>query len=153
MNTATRILIDTTTFERVGKEGRVPKRVPVPLDVQSLVSASLPYDPRKQGERPTTLDIYTQLIDLGLDAYITDSAEGMGGSLIHDPFGLTDDQMATHETDDVLWIQSEVNAGIKEMLDIVNVYRLNMSQKRIRSVVPIVCALIRKGVQVSLSNQ
>jgi hypothetical protein len=150
MNTATRTLIDTTTFERVGKEGRVPKRVPVPLDVQSLVSASLPYDPRKQGERPTTLDIYTQLIDLGLTAYINESA---GRAQDEDPFGLTDDQMATHETDDVLWIQPEVNDGIKEMLDIVNANRLTTGEKRIRGVVPIVCALIRKGVQVSLSNQ
>ena len=153
MNTATRTLIDTKTFERIGKEGRVPKRVPVPLDVQSLVSASLPYDPRKQGERPTTLDIYTQLIDMGLDAYITDSAEGMGGSLTQDPFNLTDEQMATHDTEDVLWLSQTTNDGIKEMLEIVNVYRLNLGQKRIRGVVPIVCALIRKGVQVSLSNE
>ena len=149
MNTATRTLIDTTTFERVGKDGRIPKRVPVPLDVQSLVSASLPYDPRKQGERPTTLDIYTQLIDLGLTAYINESA---GRTQDEDPFGLTDDHMATHETDDVLWIQPEVNDGIKEMMDIVNAHRLTTGEKRIRGVVPIVCALIRKGIEVSLSN-
>ena len=149
MNTATRTLIDTTTFERVGKEGRIPKRVPVPLDVQSLVSASLPYDPRKQGERPTTLDIYTQLIDLGLTAYINESA---GRTQDEDPFGLTDEQMATHETEDVLWIQPEVNDGIKEMLLVANIFRMASGQKRIRGVVPIVCALIRKGIEVSLSK-
>ena len=61
--------------------------------------------------------------------------------------------MSIHDTDDVLWIQPEVNDGIKEMLDIVNAYRLTTGEKRIRGVVPIVCALIRKGAQVSLSNQ
>ena len=149
MNSDTLSIINTTRFNAVGKGG-IPKRVRVPLKIQSLVASSLPYDPRKQGDRPTKLDIYSHLVDIGLNHYISESADKRTDQ---NPFGLTDTVMTVHSnTEDVIWLSEKTNDAIKEMFGIHNAYLAGIGGKRLRGVVPIVCALMNKGAELCKIN-
>jgi len=66
-------LIDTSKFSKVDKSKPwllTSKHFPVPFWVESVVAASLPYDPRKSTKDiPSLLDVYSSLIKLGYDYY------------------------------------------------------------------------------------
>ena len=117
-----------------------PKRVPIPLDIQSLVTGSLPFDTRKQGEKPPKLDIYTQLVELGYQST-------QSGLRVSRKYDFTEDELSVPDIrEDVIWLpEDELNARIAEMLASYNVAREAAGLKRLRGVIPIICALLRRG--------
>lgn len=121
----------------------VPKRVPIPIEVQALVTGSLAYDKRRQGEKPPKLDMFTQLVELGYHA--TQSMVRTEGKL-----QFTDDELEVPTfTQDVIWIPQEQNDGLQEILEAYNTSLDAAGKKRLRGVVPIVCAMLRRGAHVA----
>ena len=141
-------MLDTSKFtkhpEGYKKSGEyTPKRVPIPLDVQSLVTAALPYDTRKQGDKPPKLDVFSQLVDLGYQS--TQSRFRQAGG-----YEFTEDELQVPGiTEDVIWLDKVVNDEISNILEAYNIAREAAGLKRLRGVVPIVCALLRRGAVIS----
>lgn len=141
-------VLDTAHYSKFPKGYKMagthtPKRVPVPLEIQSLVTGSLPYDQRKQGEKPPKLDIYSTMISDGLDATKL-QYQSQGHYLF------TEDELKVPDvTEDVLWIDNEENEQIAQILEAYNVTREGAGLKRLRGVVPIVCAMLRRGAALA----
>lgn len=150
MNTATsNKLLDTSRFTKHPEGYKIsgnytPKRVPIPLDIQSYVTGSLPFDKRRQGEKPPKLDIYTQLVELG---YQFTQSNLRGGR----PYEFTEEELQVPDIrQDVIWLpEVELNVKISEILAVYNITRESAGLKRLRGVVPIICALLRRGVTVA----
>lgn len=149
MNTATsNSMLDTSKFtkhpEGYKKSGDyTPKRVAIPLEVQSFVTAALPYDTRKQGEKPPKLDVFSQLVDLGYQS--TQSRFRNEGN-----YAFTEDELQVPDiTEDVIWLDKVVNDQVANILEAYNVTREAAGLKRLRGTVPIVCALLRRGAIIA----
>lgn len=145
-------MLDTSKFTKhpdgyKKSKDYTPKRVPIPLEVQSSVTAALPYDSRKQGDKPPKLDVFSQLVDLGYQA--TQSRFRQEGG-----YQFTEDELQVPAiTEDVIWLDQVVNGEITQILEAYNIAREAAGLKRLRGVVPIVCALLRRGASIAPKSQ
>jgi len=148
MTATSNTILDTGKFTKFPEGYKtsgeyVPKRVPIPLEVQALVAGALPYDQRRQGEKPPKLDIYTQIIELGYQA--TQSKFRSDGAYL-----FTEDELSVPTfTQDVIWLPQELNEGLQALLDAYNLSLDGAGKKRLRGVVPVVCAMLRRGVSIA----
>lgn len=147
-------MLDTSKFTKFPEGYKssgeyTPKRVPIPIDVQSSVTMALLNDRRKQGDKrgkgdkPTKLEVFSQLVDWGYQA--TQSMFRQNGG-----YEFTDDELEVPDiTEDVIWLDKVVNDQIASILETYNIARDAANQKRLRGVVPIVCALLRRGAIIA----
>jgi len=154
MTATSNTILDTGKFTKFPEGYKasgeyVPKRVAVPIEVQTFVTTSLLSDRRKQGDRykkgdkPTKLEIFSQLIELGYQ--VTQSkARNEGG------YDFSDDELQVPDiTEDVIWLDKVVNEQVANILEAYNIIRDTAGQKRLRGTVPVVCALLRRGVSIA----
>ena len=120
-------------------ETLVPKRIPIPVAVQQSVALSMLSDPRPASKRPRLIDIYLQMAINGLEIMKAEFDDKQ------DYFISDKDLKNVSITADVFWIPESVNEDFKSLLAAVNSFRQAKGESRVRSVVPLICAAIRKG--------
>lgn len=141
-------IIDTHKFDKLPDGYKtspeyVPKRLSIPLYVQSQVAAALPYDTRRLGDKPPKLDLYTALLEVGMRAAIFE-AERLGF------YNFTNTELAIPETsEDVIWIPRETVSQLNAILEQHNTVRVEAGLPKLTGTAPIICALLRKGLAAS----
>ena len=137
--------LDLSGFIKIGVKypDQVAKRVAVPLSVQSQCASALVYDDREVRETPRLIEVYVQMMQHGLKVVETEIGNDR-------PFPFTESDMAIgNNSEDVLWIPSDMNDRIRDLFNLYNTHRQANGQKRLRSVVSIIVAMIRLGCRAT----
>lgn len=148
-----KIILDPSQFVRVEfetKKGKIDRkathrslRIPIPLEIQAMVNTALKYDYRRQGAKPTELDLYAQLVEAG---YQTVEASLRDTALT----GVDDSHLTVPTVDKtVVWLEKDLSDKVRLQFSTFNIERQTEGKARIRAIEGYIIALMRLGTYVA----